>query len=433
MKFKELTLKILKLFIISLPLIAFGITIGNDTLPLSFLILFILGVIILTGGQPIIIDTATKILFAFFILAFISVCYRLLVTTETVISSTGEMMDTKGFKQLIMFFFMILHFLIIQNILRKYDIETIQRIIQFFILVSFFISLYSIYQFFAFKYDWPFTDILRTSKSYSITRGLETSSWIGLPRARAFMPEPSFWGTFLLVPFSLILPFAFKRKRMSLLLFVFIIAQFLTFSRSCWFGFLLILSLLVFYKVIYQRKLIGAVKISFVMLLLAFLLTAMIVPQKAVLFKRLFTFTDPSAVERFEMQKKTFQMFLKNPIVGVGFGNTPFFIEHQVTHDWYLQLLLETGIIGFFLFILFLFQVWSKFKKIERKVNKMALCGEYENLTSLISGLKLSFFSILFTWVSLPAYNLSYIWFLFALITALPNVYKNVNLLSKET
>jgi O-antigen ligase len=411
------TLRVLQLFIISLPFIAFGITIGEDTLPLSFCLLFLLGWIILVKKQSITIDNTTKTLFIFFIILIISACYRLFILPDGAISYRGEIMYIKNLKQLTMFFLMILHFLILRSILKKYSLEFIQNIIKFFISVCFVISLYSIYQFFAFQYNLPFADILRISKSYSITRGVELSSWIGLPRARAFMPEPSFWGTFLLLPFSLVLPYAFEKRKFKyqLLLFIFLIAQFLTFSRSCWFGFLFVLTCFIFYKIVYEKKLIRAIKISFVILFLIFLLTAFIVPQKAVLFERLFTFTDSSAVERFEVQKLTFQMFLEYFVIGIGFGNTPFFLKHQVTHNWYLQLLLETGIIGFSIFMFFLFQIWNRLKRFEKKIK----FSQNRNLKKLALGLKLVFISILFIWINLPGYNFSYIWFILALITVL--------------
>lgn len=419
------TFKVLQLFIISLLFIAFGITIGDDTLPLSFLLLFILGTAILIKGQSITIGNAAKTLFVFFIIAIVSVCYRLLFTTGVVVSFAGEVMHIKNFKQLTMLFIMILHFLILRNIFRKYDVKLIQQIVNFFILISFVVSLYSIYQFIAFQYNWPFTDILRTSKSYSITRGVETSSWAGLPRARAFMPEPSFWGTFLLIPFSLVLPFVFERKKMKLFLFIFIVAQFLTFSRSCWFGFLLILICFIFHKIMYEGKLIKTTKIFLGVTLTIFLLTVSIVPDKSVLFQRLSAFSDPSAIERLAVQKLTLQTFLKYPVLGIGWGNTPFFLQHQVTHNWYLQLLLETGIVGFSIFMLFLFQIWNKLKTLEKEI-KIFLETESKELKSHILGLKLVFFSILLTWFNLSAYNLSYIWFFLALIAVLPITYRNI-------
>lgn len=421
----------LQLFIVSLFFIAFGITLGSNTLPLSFFLLLMLTMVLLANGWSIAIDNTTKSLFVFFIIAVISVFYRLLVGTKTGSSFWGDTIETKGIKQLIMFFMMVLHFVVLRNILKKYDIKIIQNLLKFFVLICFLVALYSIYQFFAFRYDWPFTDILRTSKSYSITRGLEDSSWAGLPRARAFMPEPCFWGAFLLIPFSLVLPFVFERKKIALwlLLSVFVTALLLTFSRSCWFGCLFILVLFVYYKIIYEQKIIRTAKIFLIVTAGIILLLTLIVPDKLNLFQRLSAFSDFSSFERFEMQKRAFQIFLEYPILGVGFGNTPFFLNYIVTHNFYLQLLLETGIVGFFVFMLFLFQVWIKLKELEKKT---CLFYKGEGLRSLILAIKLAFFSMLFTWIHLTAYNLSYIWFTLALITVLSCSYQKTGLFIGE-
>ncbi len=430
MSLKNRTTKILQSFIVSLLFIAFGLTFRNDTLPLSFLILFILTMDLLVSGYLITIDNITRWLFIFFIIASLSVYNNLLWDVNPVFYNS-ETICVKNFKQLLMFFLMILHFIVLRNILKNYNTEKIQKLVNFFVFVSLLVSLYSIYQFFGFLYNLPFTDILRISKSYSITRGVELSSWIGLPRARAFMPEPSFWGTFLLIPFSLILPVAFEKKQITTRFFlvVFVIAQFLTFSRSSWFGFIFVFICFILYKLVYEKKIFRTIAIVFTMVCLIFILLMYFIPDREVLFQRLSAFSDLSAIERFRTQKMAFQAFLKNPILGIGFGNTPFFINSQVTHNLYLQLLLETGVVGFSVFVFFLFKIWNKLKVFEKRIK---FSGEERKWGDLLLALKLSYISILFIWMNLPGYNFSYTWFLLALIAVLPNIYQNTKFKEKK-
>ena len=80
--------------------------------------------------------------------------------------------------------------------------------------------------------------------------------------------------------------------------------------------------------------------------------------------------TEESVVERMDLVKASFQMFLSSPIFGVGINNffinlpsvlsSRFLFFLQPAHNIFLLVLSETGILGFLLFCFFLFKTLKK-------------------------------------------------------------------------
>jgi hypothetical protein len=423
----------MKLFIILLPLLAFGVSSGRETLPFSFLVLLFMGLHHFLKEQSFSMDAPSSTLFAFFIVVLLSVIANLVAPGKFHLSAFfADPMYVKDLKQLFMLSLMILHFLILRKIMKRYDIELLDQILWFFLLVALWAALYSIYQFFALQHNWPYTDILRTSKSYTIIKGKEISNWLGFPRARAFMPESSFWGAFLLIPISLLLPFAFGTRdiRSRFFLAIFLIALLFSFSRTGWFGFLVIALYFLFKHFQVSKKLMNFIRILVPGSILALLLLIFILPGLLPQFTmKLTTFVDFSAFERFRVQKQSFMLFLDHPILGIGWGNTSFYIDSLVTYNFYLQVLLETGIVGFMFFTFFLYQIWHKLIVLERNVKTGP---SFYFLHNLILGLKMAFIAILTIWINIPAYNFSYTWFILAYISVLPHVAFNSRFLKEQ-
>ncbi len=78
---------------------------------------------------------------------------------------------------------------------------------------------------------------------------------------------------------------------------------------------------------------------------------------------------------RTALSKFAWQLFLQNPIFGIGWGDFRTSVVGNVTHiteldthNIYLQLLSETGVIGFIAFMLPMFITWNKAKNAFRKV-----------------------------------------------------------------
>ncbi|OGS03927.1 MAG: hypothetical protein A2251_05170 [Elusimicrobia bacterium RIFOXYA2_FULL_47_53] len=419
----------LQLFIITLPFIATAIPLPGETLTVSYFFIFILAFLIFINKSslPVTFDNKTFTLLAFILVAAASTLFRLMhANSATLVSGRGEMLYIKNVKQIISFGIMLLHFIVLRHIFARMKINSLQKIMGLFTSATFIIALYSFYQFFALINNWPYTDILRNNTHYSIVVPEAARGWIGtigipLRRTWAFMPEPSFWGTYLLIAIGLLFPFAYNSKNIKnrVVFITLIIALIISFSRSAWAG-LMLLSLYFFY--VQLRKLRFKLKIP--LLLFAALAAALIFGS--VYFSKRFdilinavTFSDWSSSERFGTFGKAFEVFFEHPIIGIGWGNTPFFLKSEVTYNFYVQILLETGIIGFILFILFLTQIYRSLNSFIDKVK------DDEEASKLAFGLKMSFLALLIIWINIPTYNFSYIWFILSLIVALPASYNN--------
>ncbi len=69
---------------------------------------------------------------------------------------------------------------------------------------------------------------------------------------------------------------------------------------------------------------------------------------------------DESAQERVDLWKQSQEIFLSSPVVGAGFGTFQFGAHRanlKDTHNYFVKVLVETGVIGFLFFSLILFQM----------------------------------------------------------------------------
>jgi O-antigen ligase len=277
--------------------------------------------------------------------------------------------------------------------------------------------------------DWPFIDILRTKCGYSIIPKEAAYGWVNwaglskLPRVWAITPEPSFWGSFLLIPISMIFPLTSRNKRWKIYMMFYILVLIITFSRSAWFG-LVIIVLYNMYDLLKKRKWIipvnNLVKIISAIIIASGICVYVTIRWHAVI-EAIILMKDWSSMERLNTQVDGIMLFIRHPLIGIGWGNTPFYLKNTVTYNFYLQLLLEVGIVGFLVFGVFLLQIW---KKLDSFSSKLDFSDQRDFETSkLITGLKTSFFAILIIWLNLPAYNFSYFWFVFAMMITLPKIY----------
>ena len=104
------------------------------------------------------------------------------------------------------------------------------------------------------------------------------------------------------------------------------------------------------------------------------------VPELRVLQERLFrTGQDYSSSLRFQMWRRGLTLFKENPVFGIGWGgyryNTIYGIE---THNVYIQLLAETGVVGFLIYVLtnahlFILGIINTKRNIEAERNDLAI------------------------------------------------------------
>ncbi len=82
------------------------------------------------------------------------------------------------------------------------------------------------------------------------------------------------------------------------------------------------------------------------------------------------------AVVRLKVVLNSLQLFMKNPILGVGIYNSPLY-EKSIwgggEHNTYIKILAETGLLGFSIFILFLFKLLKGSLLILNKISKFKL------------------------------------------------------------
>ena len=227
------------------------------------------------------------------------------------------------------------------------------------------------------------------------------------------------------LPFILVLAWGTEQKTRRWLLFtlsaIMSIVLFITFSRSGIFGFgvavLTLLTLFSFYR--YWHK-VG------VILSLLLLLSFMVIISGQTQFsltKRLFSSFSPqekSTMAHTALLYGEFELFLKYPVLGVGYGSfSEHFRQSQIgathaqfdpatqvrlpPHSLWLETLTETGIIGFGLYLAIMISV---FESLIRALKKVTRKGDRLKITALLA----SFLGILAGGI-FYSYNLEFLWF----------------------
>jgi putative inorganic carbon (HCO3(-)) transporter len=162
-----------------------------------------------------------------------------------------------------------------------------------------------------------------------------------------------------------------KRKKIIIgaTILVLLCALIFTFSRGGWAGFLF-----GFLFVIYKLKAFKSViAIALIFMLAALFLGGGILID--VLVERVSSFADPEEdiayQERMVLWSATKKIILEHPILGVGIGSSPEYYDrlsfaypskYRYTHNLYLNIVAELGIIGFGLFLWFLAGIFRSYR-----------------------------------------------------------------------
>lgn len=125
-----------------------------------------------------------------------------------------------------------------------------------------------------------------------------------------------------------------------------------------------------------------------------------------------------SADGRIEGMMKEFTLALNRPLVGHGLGTVPEVKAHelghrQAAHNFYAELLVETGILGFVFFIRFIVQVYRKLRDNSRTIEELTR----ENKLPFYQRLNRAMIAVFWMYVvySSNYWGLSqYYWYLFA-------------------
>lgn len=421
--FKKMSLKkinnfLLFLFVFSLPFTAFSVLkIGEKDIIFSWFLIFLLALLnfpkLHKSGKVI------TILYVWFFILFL---------TTVKLGFLQGSIPVKGFTQLLTMVGMMVHLPVLYVIFKDKTFKEIKKLINVLIFSTFILVLYTFYQYSTYFFHFlPKIDILRNAEIYSIYKGSGIEGWSGTYRAYGVAPEPTFWASYLLIPLAFLIPYLFSFGKFwikKIIFFLFFISLILTFGRSGWITFALIL--LISPLII---KTPSILKISYFLIILISI--TIIFGGVIGNFFKIPIFSDLSFQHRLYAEKAALEIFSTNPILGVGFGNFENFAEYYltqrpdfsllVTHNFYLRMLAETGILGFLIFLLFLgflLQVLLKSQIMIRQIKN-------SEIEKFIQGLFLAFFSILVVWLFSEGYNFSYIWFIFALMLSSPFIFKS--------
>lgn len=167
-------------------------------------------------------------------------------------------------------------------------------------------------------------------------------------RASGFINDPNTAAIYLLAGFVLLQSTKVKRLKTAGILFI-LLAIFLTFSR----GAILALVLYEFiYKIVFSRFIIN-ISISRMHFIGQLLIIGLITFVGAIIFIFRENEIGDISNNRFEIWSNTIDLILQQPLFGWGFGG--YQLLGVASHNLFLEILLNTGLIGFMLFIFMIY------------------------------------------------------------------------------
>lgn len=282
----------------------------------------------------------TTNLYKYIILFFII----MILNTVLSINLNGSLRDL-----IIHFSGILLVFVIINSDIDKMKINSIFNSL---ILIAFLISIYGVYQY--------FTGVPMESGWVDIKQNPDLNV-----RVFATFENPNLFAEYLImifpIMFAQIIYVKGFMKKIAFLSFGFImlIALLMTASRAGWLGFafgLLIFVIILNFKLLLPMILLGIGMFPF---------------MPASIINRIYTIgslSDSSNYYRYELWKSVIAIVKDFWHTGIGIGYltfrsvTPYYIKNMApyhTHNTYLQILVEFGLIGLIFFLIFCFQIFK--------------------------------------------------------------------------
>lgn len=299
------------------------------------------------------------------------------------------------FKSYLHFVFLVLFSLSISLVILKPS--TWKNVVKCWIILSFFINIFGIYQLFARAFELPLAWIDMTNASLNaLTEGNEPYKQLSLQfqnfyRATSIFSEPSSLASFNLYILSFLIYPLFINKFFKLfdnkliINFAFIIglvSLFVTFSLT---GFVGLIVIIIGY-------LISVKKLDFVRIGIYALLTIIIIFIADYFVEEYFSisildlfYQRISSILGFSSQGivgesfgtradnffTSFDTWMKNPIFGVGLGQTKNFSTIGFSDYGVMHSLIETGLVGGLIYVSLLFLIFLKFIYIIRNVKNL--------------------------------------------------------------
>ena len=307
-----------------------------------------------------------------------------------------------------------------------------------------FAAIYGLYQFFGLYFDLPLTNIFNNNISFEAASHGQVIG--GLRRIWSTAPEPLFFGNFMIAVLPVVLSLNLSGKKLfkksfvenAFLLILYLGAFLLTVSRGAYLG--MIASVLVLLVLKFERgdKPLGK-------LLFVILLSLVIVGSLGLIMKRRIDFSQidnflselsfEDNLERYVLMRTGLSVFRAHPLAGVGLGNFGFYYttyrypiapsiptdSHHwpITHNMYIQILAEMGLIGFSVFCIFL---WFLFR------DTYVICVQKDSRTmigALQTGFLASLAGMLVQFLTMSGFRLSHFWFVVGMLIAGINICRN--------
>jgi len=196
---------------------------------------------------------------------------------------------------------------------------------------------------------------------------------ITVGRAGSTLINPNRAGESLVILSVLSMFFVKKKFRIVLLMMIFL-GVYITFSRSSLLALAMVFFLSYYYNILSRQQayffvFIAASIVMFIVsgeavfnLLSKFIGEAghVNVMNRIDLFSSL-SLQDYSAIERINLIQWSIAYFLESPIFGHGSGYTSIWVERVSTHNQHLLMLVEYGLLGYLIFISFLYFLFAHF------------------------------------------------------------------------
>lgn len=338
---------------------------------LYFCLLIICSFLTLVVRKSISICGTKKTINSNFILFYIF--FFVTLTSSLLVGSNVNSVLKTAFH--LLFYVVSIHLFLVSGEFKPLEIK---KIIEALFKLSIIVLLYGVYQAFAHTFDLPFKKLTFLKFGYENTINYENYSTLfktiggsGVVRISSVFAEPSWFGIYLTILFSFIFVYLqFERKNRYIVFYVLLMSICLLLSTSLSsfiyvsivFGFLI-------YKTFIHNKKIFNLKLIFIVS--AFGIFSLIILPKDLVGALICKISSPgSDQERYLNLMAGLEAFKDCPVFGIGWGNYHLYLHKILPHkdyadSFYMQVLAETGLFGFSLFIIF---ILFMFKRVPKKI-----------------------------------------------------------------
>ncbi len=298
--------------------------------------------------------------------------------------------------------------------LNFFDTKYIKYIPNILFTVTIALSIFGLYQYFG--------NILNLPGSVLGLRAPYVKNVLGYPRIQATEVEPLYYGTYLIFTITLAIGLLIFNKSKNILkkndIYIALAALILgginlllTYARGAWIGeafaiFILFLVFLINYKI--KKNIIYTILIAIVVISIGIFGLYKLNKLPNFANKIIARATNLQSVDRTYLDNNALQAFSSNPIFGIGIGGfgpymaiNPFITPPQnfgqiegygwaIVNNEYLEILAETGIVGFVLFIFLIYKIFSNFikaykvKNNENSLEKILLVSSFAALCGIL-------------------------------------------------